>query len=63
MDGINGYHASGIDEWERSLEKLIVSPELRAKFGANGRQHVEQRYALNRYRAEYLKLLGRLAAA
>ena len=63
LDGINGYHASGIDEWERSLEKLIVSPELRAKFGANGRQHVEQRYALNRYRAEYLKLLGRLAAA
>ena len=26
MDGINGYHASGVEEWERSLEKLIVSP-------------------------------------
>ena len=35
-----------VDEWERSLEKLIVSPELRARFGAKGREHVEQRYAL-----------------
>ncbi len=62
MGGINGYHATGVDEWERSLEKLIVSPELRARFGAKGREHVEQRYALSRYRADYLTLLNRLAA-
>ncbi len=62
LDGINGYHATGVDEWERSLEKLIVSPELRATFGVAGRQHVEQRYALSRYRANYLMLLNRLAA-
>ncbi len=62
MDGINGYHASGVEEWESSLEKLIVSPELRASFGARGRQHVEQRYALKGYRANYLALLNRLAA-
>jgi hypothetical protein len=63
LDGINGFHATGVDEWERSLEKLIVSPQLRASFGAQGRQHVEQRYALLSYRANYLKLLNRLAAA
>jgi glycosyltransferase involved in cell wall biosynthesis len=63
IDGINGYHATGVDEWQRSLEKLIASPELRAKLGAKGRQHVEQRYALSRYRANYLTLLNRLAAA
>ena len=63
LDGINGFYATDVDEWERSLEKLIVSPELRAKFGAKGRQHVEQRYALNSYRANYLNLLRRLAAA
>jgi glycosyltransferase involved in cell wall biosynthesis len=63
MDGVNGFHARDVDEWERSLEKLIVSPELRAGFGAKGRQHVEQRYALSSYRANYVNLLRRLAAA
>jgi glycosyltransferase involved in cell wall biosynthesis len=63
LDGINGFHAANVDEWERSLEKLIVSPELRSNFGAKGRQHVEQRFALSSYRANYLNLLRRLAAA
>jgi glycosyltransferase involved in cell wall biosynthesis len=63
MDGVNGFHANGALEWERSLERLIASPELRAKFGAQGRAHVEQRYALRTYRANYLKLFTRLAAA
>jgi glycosyltransferase involved in cell wall biosynthesis len=63
LDGINGFHAASVDEWERSLEKLIVSPELRARFGRRGREHVEQRYALSSYRANYLDLLSRLAAA
>jgi glycosyltransferase involved in cell wall biosynthesis len=63
LDGINGYHAANVDEWERSLEKLILSPQLRASFGARGRQHVQQRYALSSYRANYLQLLRQLAAA
>jgi glycosyltransferase involved in cell wall biosynthesis len=63
MDGINGFHATDVDAWERSLEQLILSPELRASFGAKGRQHVEQRYALSSYRTNYLKLLSRLAGA
>jgi glycosyltransferase involved in cell wall biosynthesis len=63
LDGINGFHASDGDEWERGLEKLIVSPQMRANFGAKGRLHVEARYSLGAYRANYLALLGRLAAA
>jgi glycosyltransferase involved in cell wall biosynthesis len=63
LDGINGFHATDVDAWEASLQKLILSPELRAKFGAKGRQHVEQRYALSSYRANYINLLRRLAAA
>jgi glycosyltransferase involved in cell wall biosynthesis len=63
LDGINGFHAASVDQWERSLEKLLVSPELRASFGHRGREHVEQRYALSRYRANYLDLLRQLAAA
>jgi glycosyltransferase involved in cell wall biosynthesis len=62
IDGVNGFHARTDDEWERSLESLIRSPELRARFGANGRAHVESRYALSVYQRRYLDLLTRLAA-
>jgi glycosyltransferase involved in cell wall biosynthesis len=62
LDGINGFHATDVDDWERGLERLIVSPEVRAAFGAQGRVHVDERYSLRRYRADYLTLLTRLAA-
>jgi glycosyltransferase involved in cell wall biosynthesis len=63
LDGVNGFHAADVDAWERGLEKLIASPQLRASFGAKGREHVQQRYALSSYRTDYLQLLSRLAAA
>jgi glycosyltransferase involved in cell wall biosynthesis len=62
IDGFNGFHARTADEWERSLESLIQSPELRARFGANGLAHVESRYAMRAYQTQYLELLTRLAA-
>ena len=62
LDGVNGFHATGVDEWERSLERLIVSADLRASFGARGRAHVEQRYSLRSYRANYLALLTRVVS-
>jgi glycosyltransferase involved in cell wall biosynthesis len=62
LDGFNGFHARTADEWERNLERLIRSAELRARFGANGRAHVESRYAMHTYQRRYLELLTRLAA-
>lgn len=61
IDGFNGYHAASIEDWERRLEALIESPDLRARFGANGRAHVESRYALRTYQERYLAVLGGLA--
>lgn len=61
--GVNGFHARNADEWERHLEALIRSPDLRARFGAAGRAHVESRYAMRTYQARYLELMARLAAA
>ena len=63
IDGVNGFHARTVDDWERSLQSLIESPELRARFGANGRAHVESRYAMRRYQERYLELLRRLASS
>jgi glycosyltransferase involved in cell wall biosynthesis len=62
IEGLNGFHARTTEQWERHLESLIRSPELRARFGAAGREHVESRYALRTYRTRYLDLLTRLAA-
>jgi|SRR5665213_820566 len=57
IDGVNGFHARTLDDWERNLESLIASAELRARFGTNGRAHVESRYAMRTYQARYLELL------
>jgi glycosyltransferase involved in cell wall biosynthesis len=61
IDGFNGFYARNTDEWEGSLERLIQSPELRARMGVNGRAHVESRYAMRTYRSSYRELLTRLA--
>ena len=61
IDGVNGFHARTTDEWQRHLEALIESPELRGRLGANGRAHVESRYSMRAYQARYLELLARLA--
>src|SRR5258708_40212914 len=61
IDGVTGFHARSIDEWEQTLERLIVSADLRARCGANGHARVEKRYALRTYQADYVALLKRLA--
>jgi glycosyltransferase involved in cell wall biosynthesis len=61
LEGFNGFHARTADEWERSFETLIQSPDLRARMGANGRAHVESRYAMHAYQRRYVELLTRLA--
>jgi glycosyltransferase involved in cell wall biosynthesis len=63
IDGYNGFHAAAAEDWEHNLEKLIVSPELRTRMGAHGREHVMQRYSMSAYRRNYVALLARLAAA
>ena|SRR5438477_33230 len=63
IDGFNGFHADGDVEWERALQRLIASPELRAVQGMNGLAHVRDRYAMSAYQNRYVALLARLAAA
>jgi len=61
IDGVNGFHACGLEEWEQNLDRLITSAQLRARMGAAGHAHVMERYAMSAYRANYLNLLSRLA--
>jgi glycosyltransferase involved in cell wall biosynthesis len=62
VDGYNGFHARNADEWERTLGQLIDSPSLRARFGAAGHAHVEERYSMRAYQRNYVRLLNRLAS-
>jgi glycosyltransferase involved in cell wall biosynthesis len=61
IDGVNGFHARSRDDWERSLQQLIESAELRQRFGAAGHAHVEERYAMHGYQQNYVALMTRLA--
>ena len=61
IDGVTGFHARDEAGWERGLQALIDSRELRARFGAAGREHVERHYAMSVYRRRYLALLEELA--
>ena len=64
IDGYNGFHAAAVDDWERNLERLIVSPELRARYRRRTATSTWcDRYAMSAYRRNYLALLARLAAA
>jgi glycosyltransferase involved in cell wall biosynthesis len=62
IDGVTGFHARDLADWEQRLDALIVAPDLRARLGAAGHAHVQSRYAMSAYRAHYAELLARLAA-
>ncbi len=62
IDGVSGFHARDNDEWERNLERLIESEDLRARLGASGHALVEQRYSMRAYQTNYVALLTRVGA-
>jgi len=60
LEDQTGYYARNAAEWEDALERLMRSPELRARLGAAGRAHVQERYAVENYQARYVALLESL---
>jgi len=63
IDGRTGFQARNASEWESALERLIDSAELRARMGAAGRAHVENRYGLQNYQSRYVELFESLVSA
>ena len=46
QDGINGFFASSVEDWERCLTLLCTDAELRLRLGSAGRSGVEAHYSL-----------------
>jgi glycosyltransferase involved in cell wall biosynthesis len=60
LEDQTGYYARNAAEWEQALERLIRSPALRAQLGAAGRAHVQSRYSVANYQANYIALFESL---
>lgn len=58
QDGVNGFVASGMDEWVGKLRKLIEDEDLRNALGEAARQTALSRYATNaRWNTEYMDFI------
>jgi len=62
LEDQSGYYARNATEWEDALDRLILSPELRARLGAAGRTLVESRYGVQNYQTRYVALLASLVS-
>lgn len=45
-DGVTGLHASGLEDWERAIDRLLNDPAERKRLGAAARARVEERYSV-----------------
>jgi glycosyltransferase involved in cell wall biosynthesis len=45
--GVTHFHATGDDEWFRSLDVLLADAQLRQSMGASGRRHAVEHYSLS----------------
>jgi len=58
--GETGFFAYDDREWHACLADLVTDPSLRERVGTAARQHVLERYSVERIVAEYLQLFDRL---
>jgi glycosyltransferase involved in cell wall biosynthesis len=57
-DGVNGYLASTMGDWEVALRGLIQNGKLRREMGAAGRRDVEQKYCMQVTAPKMAELFG-----
>jgi glycosyltransferase involved in cell wall biosynthesis len=60
-DSINGFLASGPDEWSLALQTLLNDPEKRQLMGNSGRKKVEREYSISLTAPKLVALLRRAA--
>ena len=60
-DGVNGFLASGTNEWVNKISRLIESEQLRQQLGATGRKTVEDKYSVKSQQQLYLGFFKKLS--
>ena len=56
-DGVDGFLASGSEEWVSKLSSLVASADLREQLAVAGRQTVEARFSVQSQKSAYVKVL------
>lgn len=59
--GENGFLARSMDDWVESLARLIEDAALRKTFGQRGRDLIEQKFSLDVFAQNYVKLMREVA--
>jgi hypothetical protein len=59
-DGENGFLAATPEEWERKLELLIESPELRLQFAQKAQQRVKQNWLIQDHANEWQEVYDQI---
>jgi trehalose synthase len=62
IDGETGYLARTTDEFAQRIVELHQRPELAARLGRAGHQHVRANFLITRYLRDYLRLFQRMVA-
>jgi trehalose synthase len=62
IHGETGYLARTTDQFAHRIVDLYQQPELAARLGHAGRQHVQRNFLITRYLRDYLRLFQRMAA-
>ncbi len=62
LEGETGFLATSVEEWERSLQRLITDPALRQRLGAQGRERCVAKFSVRAARGPFLQVLRDTAA-
>ena len=59
--GKTGYLVNTVQECANRIVHLLQHPQLAARMGSAGKEHVRQNFLITRYLRDYLKILNRLS--
>ena len=57
-EGVNGYFATSDEDWFNAIEKLLIDPSLRKRFGSAGRNKIIDQYSLSSNEQNFLDLFS-----